>query len=116
MENNQILKELNACAALCNICYNACLSEGDFSTMARCIALTSECADVCHLASSMLARNSENIEKYLKLSADISLECAKECEKHEFDFCYKCAQVCRKNAEMCYIIKQKKDYEKIPIS
>jgi hypothetical protein len=105
MDNNQILKELNACTTVCNICFEACLNvlnaeEGIF--MARCIELTRECAEVCQLASSMIARDSENIDKYLRLCAEIAETCANECKKHDYEFCEKCAQVCNTCASMCY--------------
>jgi hypothetical protein len=101
MENNQILKELNACAALCNICYNACLNENDITLMARCIELNRECAEICQLSASVLARESENTDKFLMLCSEICESCAEECEKHAHEHCKKCAQVCRKCAEMC---------------
>src|SRR5882724_1454944 len=103
MENNQILKELNACVALCNICFNACLNEKeDVSMMIRCIELTRERAEVCQLTASALGRNFQNIDKYLRLSAEICEICAEEAEKNDYEFCQKCAQVCRTCASMCY--------------
>ena len=101
MENNQILKELNACAILCNICYTACLNEEDVSVMTRCIELNRECADLCQLTASLLIRDSEHINKFLHLCGEICEACAEECEKHEHEHCQRCAQVCRTSAEMC---------------
>jgi len=102
MDNNQILKELNACTALCNICFEVCLNTDDVTYLARCIELTRECAEVCQMASSMIARDSENIDKYLRLSAEIAETCANECKKHDYEFCEKCTQVCNTCASMCY--------------
>jgi hypothetical protein len=101
MENHQILKELNACTTLCNICYSACLHEDDVKMMSRCIALDRECADICQLAASFFARESRNTMKLLSLCADICLQCAEECEKHTHEHCKKCAIVCRTCHEMC---------------
>jgi hypothetical protein len=102
MENNELLHELNACAIVCNMCYNGCLNEKEVSIMARCIELNRECADICQLSASMFARDSENIDAFLKLCAKICETCAEECEKHDKEYCRKCARVCRKCQEMCF--------------
>ena len=101
MEDHKILRELNACATLCNICFSACLNEEDVSIFARCIELDRECADICQLTASVFARDSENADKFLKLCAEICEACADECEKHEQEHCQKCAHVCRTCTEMC---------------
>mgnify|MGYP000589590815 CR=1 FL=1 len=101
MEHHKILKELNACAALCNICYYNCLAEEDVKMMSRCIQLDRDCADICLLTASYFARGSENVEKIVALCADICLQCAEECEKHHHDHCKKCAIACRTCYDMC---------------
>jgi hypothetical protein len=101
MENHQILKELNACATLCSICYSACLREEDVKMLSRCIRLDLECAEICQLSASFFARESGNTVKLLTLCADICLQCAEECEKHAHEHCKKCAIVCRTCHEMC---------------
>jgi hypothetical protein len=99
--NNRMLKELDACSTLCNICYDACLHEPDVSIMARCIELDRDCSEICHLTASMLSRNSEFSDDLMELCAKICLECAEECEKHPHAHCKKCAQVCRTTADLC---------------
>jgi hypothetical protein len=102
MENSQILKELNACMALCNICFKACLKEEDLNSKALCIELTRECADICQLTASLLLRDSENLDKFIKLCGEICENCAEENDRYEEDYCQKCAHVCHKCSEMCY--------------
>ena len=106
LEDHQILRELSACATLCNICYNACLNEKDVSMFARCIELDRECADLCLLTASVYARESENADKFLRLCAEICEACAAECAKHEHEHCQKCAHVCLTCAGMCLEVLQ----------
>ena len=101
MENNRILQQLNACIAVCNICYKASLSGEDVGSMSRCIALTRDCADVCQLASAALARDSELIDSILKLCAEACQACAAECEKHNHLHCLRCAEVCSHCVDIC---------------
>ena len=100
MENNQTLKELNACAILCNICYTNCLMDKE-GLMARCIQLTRECAEACQIAQTMFSIGSDLTAKYLGLCAEASQRCAEECDKSNMDHCQKCAHVCRTCAQMC---------------
>ena len=99
--NHEIIQELNACAAACNACYTACLNEEDVSMMTRCIELDRECADICQLTASILSRDSENADKYLKLCADICDICADECKKHDMYHCRECARACSNCASLC---------------
>src|SRR5205085_1292405 len=99
--NEEILPELNACVIACNVCYNACLNEEDVSMMARCIELNRECADICQLTASVLSRESENADKYLKLCADICEVCADECKKHDMGHCRDCARACSNCSVLC---------------
>ncbi|MEW6468836.1 MAG: four-helix bundle copper-binding protein [Bacteroidota bacterium] len=101
MHNPVIYEQLNACAAACNACYASCLNEDDVAMMARCIELNRDCAEVCLLAASLVARDSENADNMLALCANLCTACAEECEKHSQDHCKRCAQVCRACAELC---------------
>ena len=102
MENNQIFKELNACMALCTICFKAGLNEENINQKTFGIKLTRECAEICQLMASMLLRDSQNIDKYVKLCVEICECCAEETDRYEEDYCQKCAHACHKCSEMCY--------------
>ena len=100
--NQSLLEALNNCAATCNHCATACLDEQDVKMLARCIKLDFDCADICLLTASFVARDSEHANHLLKECAEICEACAEECEKHtHMEHCRKCAEACRHCAEAC---------------
>jgi hypothetical protein len=101
-KNQELMNALNNCAAECNHCATACLDEQDVKMLARCIKLDIDCADICQLTASYVARGSEHSNHLLKECAEICEACAEECEKHaHMQHCRKCAEVCRHCAEAC---------------
>jgi len=100
--NESMLNALNDCVAECNHCAAACLEEQDVAMLTRCIKLDIDCADVCRLTASLIARNSEHAQHLLKECVEICNACANECEKHShMEHCRMCAQICRQCAEAC---------------
>ena len=99
MENNRMIQHLNECADACDKCFNACLNEKEVSIMTRCIELSRECSEICRITASVISRDSENMDKFLKLSTEISKACAEECEKHDETHCKECAKICRQHLE-----------------
>jgi hypothetical protein len=95
------IEACNDCAAACNHCAVACLAEPNPKPMARCIALDIDCAEICRMASSYMARGSELAPAICATCADVCDTCAAECEKHDMEHCRKCAQACRHCAEEC---------------
>ncbi len=91
----------NACADACDHCAAACLQEADPKPMARCIALDMDCAEICRLAASYMARGSEFASPLCSLCADVCEACGAECEKHPMAHCKDCAEACRRCAEEC---------------
>ena len=61
----------NACAVSCLQCVVACLKETDVKAMAQCIALDLECAEVCRLCVSSMARDGECMEEICALCAKV---------------------------------------------
>lgn len=103
-QNRALIDALNKCAAECNHCAVACLEEQDVKMLARCIKLDIDCAEICSLAISFVARGSEHAQHLLDECADICNACAEECEKHAamgMEHCRSCAEVCRACAEAC---------------
>lgn len=96
----------NACAVTCEHCAASCLQESNVSELARCIALDQNCADVCYLASKLMAGGSEFSEKFCAMCAEVCEACGNECEKHSHmghckecaDACFQCAKICREMA------------------
>lgn len=101
-QNTQLLPLLAECAAACNLCASACLGEKDVHMLAVCIKLDLDCAQICTVSASFVARGSLHAGHLLKECAEICLQCAEECEKHaHMEHCKRCAEACRKCAEAC---------------
>lgn len=99
---NPCIKACNDCAIACGHCAASCLKEPDVKSMARCIALDIDCAEICRLAADYMARGSELAGDVCKLCADICDACGEECERHgSMDHCRQCAEACRRCAEEC---------------
>lgn len=100
----QLIAALNKCAAECNHCASACLDEQDVKMLAKCIKLDIDCADICNLTASLIARRSEHGRHLLKECAEVCNACAEECEKHAkmgMEHCRICAEACRACADAC---------------
>lgn len=103
-KNQELMEALSNCAAACNHCAVACLQEQDTKMLERCIRLDLDCAEICMLAASFVARDSEHANHILKECAEICEACAQECEKHAahgMEHCRMCAEACRQCAEAC---------------
>ena len=102
-DHKQLIETLLACALECENCATACLGEEDVKTMARCIALDRDCADICTLAARLLKRDSEVAHEFLAICEKICKMCGDECAKHAShkEHCRRCADACKKCAEAC---------------
>ncbi len=97
-----VIEALNACAAACDHCFDACLEEQDVKMMAGCLRLDRDCADICKLTASALTRNSPVAKIFLQACADICQACGNECAKHtHMPHCQECAEACRRCEEAC---------------
>lgn len=98
---SELVESLENCVAACNNCASSCLDEGDIQRLTACIKLDLDCADACHIALKLLARDSNHAISVVELCMDICAECAAECEKHEHDHCRLCAKSCRRCEDRC---------------
>ena len=98
---NACIEACNSCAVACNYCAGSCLHEQDVKTMARCIALDMDCAQICALAAAAMARGSEHVLALCVLCAEICKSCGDECGKHKMQHCQECAKACLRCAEEC---------------
>ncbi len=98
-----VIEALNACAASCDHCYQACFQEQDLKMMARCIQLDRDCAEICKLTASALARSSEIATTLLQACAEICRACGEECAQHgeHMEHCRECAEACKRCEEAC---------------
>jgi hypothetical protein len=77
------------------------MKEPDVASMARCIALDIDCAEICKLASAAMARGSEQVHAICAVCAEICEACGEECAKHQVDHCQACAAACKRCAQEC---------------
>ena len=97
-----VIQSLNACWAACDHCFDACFQEQDLQMMIRCIRLDRDCAEICKLTASALARNAESARILLQACADICRECGAECAKHsQHEHCRQCADACKACEQAC---------------
>jgi hypothetical protein len=101
--NQKIIDALNNCAIECNHCTTACLDKQNVNMLVNCIKLDIDCAAICSLTASLLARNSVHGRHLLKECIEVCNDCAAESEKHahHHEHCKKCAEACRACAEAC---------------
>jgi len=95
------LRACNECAAACLQCAAASLSEDQPLSMAHCIALDLECADICRLAAASIARHGDHRNAICGLCAQACQACSSECAKHAMEHCKHCANACTLCAEAC---------------
>jgi len=101
LEHLDCIDACNECATLCNQCAAACLAEDDVKALAKCIALDLDCAELCRIAASCMARGSEFTSMICSACAFVCDTCAAECQRHPMEHCQDCAQACRHCAEEC---------------
>src|SRR5699024_11608501 len=89
-----------ACATACDHCAVSCLDEQDVKSMTQCIKLDLDCAEVCRVAASYMARGSQFSQTICRLCAEICQACADECAQHQMDHCQRCAQADRKSTRL----------------
>ena len=83
-----------ACASAAENCAVICLREGTSNELARIISLARTCADVCLLTSRLLAQESEFVQEYCALCAEVCHMFRDECLKHpSLSYCQRCAEV-----------------------
>ncbi|WP_019142709.1 four-helix bundle copper-binding protein [Noviherbaspirillum massiliense] len=95
------IEACNDCADACDYCAASCLKEPDPKAMAHCIALDIDCAQMCRMAASYMARGSEFVDLLCHACAEVCDACAEECAKHPMTHCQECAQACRNCADEC---------------
>lgn len=108
--NNALIKcveECYDCAQACTSCADACLGEDMVQSLAQCIRLNMDCADVCAATGSVATRrtgsNVEVIRLMLQACVASCRLCTEECEGHakEHEHCRICAEACRRCEKSC---------------
>ncbi len=101
MKNESIIQTLNACAAACNHCADACLGEDHVDRMVTCIRTDRVCAEICSATAKVLSMSYGPIDELLQFCARVCGSCAEECEQHNHDHCQACAKACTECREAC---------------
>lgn len=103
----RVVDALAECATTCTQCADACLGEDDPAAMVRCIRLDLDCADICTVASRVLARQTEYDPEITRTQLEACIAacraCGEECGSHgeHMDHCRVCAESCRRCEQAC---------------
>ena len=89
------------CASACSYSATAGMHQENPKPMVRYIALAMDCADLCMLAATLMARGSAQVERICKLCIEICAACSAECTKGRTDYCQASAAACRHCADEC---------------
>jgi hypothetical protein len=100
--HSDLINTLLDCASASEKCMSACLDEKDVTSMAHCIELTRDCAEICFLGVKLLMRDSEIAHQYLMVCEEVCRICAEECSLHDHDHCKRCAEACRRCQQACH--------------
>ena len=103
-ELDECAQTLAMCASACEHCATACLGEPDVSSLASCVRLNRDCAQLCWVAASFVARRSELTIDVCRLCIEACDACEAECAHHDRDHCRACAAACRICSSICRTI------------
>jgi hypothetical protein len=106
-EYQDCIAACHACAVACNHCAACCLQEPGVKHMARCIALDSDCAQLCELAVALMSGGSDYAPRLCALCAEACKDCGDECARHDMDHCQQCAEACRRCEQACRAMAQR---------
>lgn len=96
-----------ACSQTCTACADACLSEENVASMAKCVRTDLDCADLCAATARVLSRHTaydpEIARATLQACITACRVCGDECGSHSdmHDHCRVCAQACGKCESAC---------------
>ena len=102
-ETLDCMKLCGECANMCSQCGVHCLHMGGQHASPEHQGIMRDCAEICCVAASFLARNSHHAPHICKECAEICSECAESCEKlaKGDGIMTQCAELCRKCAKAC---------------
>lgn len=101
-EIQQCIKSCMECSQECMKTMMQCLEKGGDHAEPSHIKQLLDCAEICKLSASFMARDSIYAIRLCDLCAEICDGCAESCEAMADDEdMRKCAEVCRKCAEHC---------------
>lgn len=124
MDIEPCIDACRACADACESTAAACMEGESVKVMARRVELDNllatsrslssissaalDCAQICRVAGSCLARGSEVARRVCTACADLCERCAAVCEQYPMDHCRQCAAACRRCAHECSVIARRR--------
>lgn len=91
-----------ACASAAENCAVHCLRSDAPTELARIVSLARTCSDVCLLTSRLLAQESEFVQEYCALCAEVCHMLREECLKRpSLSCCQRCAEVALRCDKAC---------------
>ena len=99
---NQCMKNCNECSEICMKTIMHCLQKGGDHASPEHIRLMMDCAEICKMSASFMARGSDHAGRIAEICAEICEKCAESCEAMADDSeMARCADICRQCAESC---------------
>lgn len=101
MYPTSVLHTVQHCAAICDHMITHLTHHEDINCRRQQLEFLRDCADICHVTASFVARNSQFAKMLAHLCARICEVCGNECSKFADRHSQHCAQVCLQCAQEC---------------
>lgn len=105
IQDSDITAAVNSCFTCARSCLEAfqyCLDEKGTAFSGKHLSLLQECVDSCQLTARFLVAESSFYQQSCELTYEVSLACARECERYEYDDVFRRAALnCRRCADAC---------------
>ncbi|AWI12611.1 hypothetical protein B4064_1172 [Caldibacillus thermoamylovorans] len=102
MHPTNLINIIQHCATTCDHMITHLTNHEEMNNRRLQLQLLRDCADICHVTASFIARNSHLNKMMAQICAQICEACGNECSKfndrhsqHCAQVCYHCAQECR---------------------
>lgn len=104
----QCIEDCLQCAGICAHCSAHCLGMGGEHASKRHQTIMRDCAEMCAVAASFMARQSEHATHVCKECAEICRQCGQSCERLAGGdkTMTRCAQLCMRCADSCSAMGQ----------
>ncbi|RSK33106.1 four-helix bundle copper-binding protein [Hymenobacter metallilatus] len=96
-----VLNALAMCAAACDQCAALGLQDSPAAYHLRSFRLSRDCADLCRLAATFVAREAEHSPHLLRECAELCRDCANECTQFDTAQHRACTEACRRGEDAC---------------
>ncbi|RSK29290.1 four-helix bundle copper-binding protein [Bacillus sp. HMF5848] len=98
---NPLVNTIQHCAATCDHMITHLICHEDINCRRQQLLLLRDCADICNLTASFVARNSHFARMLAGVCANICEACGRECAQFPDYHSQHCSQVCLHCAKEC---------------